>query len=187
MWLNPLARSPNSSARDAGRRRVKSPRRTRSIASVRARRGAWTAFARKYPLTSTMSTLAQIPATIVRKVAEGSPHIVDAVKRGEVAMVINTTVGAKAIRDSYSIRRHALLANIPYFTTMAAALAAAEALDFERAVHSGDFQGCPVMNYCDADVPYTRITEHKHFAPWETHVVPCARPTSWSTPRASSP
>jgi len=30
-------------------------------------------------------------------------------------------------------------------------------------------QGCPVMNYCDVDVPYTRITEHKHFAPWETH------------------
>ena len=42
-------------------------------------------------------------------------------------------------------------------------------LDFERQVHDGDYQGCPVMNYCDADVPYTRITEHKHFAPWETH------------------
>jgi len=42
-------------------------------------------------------------------------------------------------------------------------------LDFERQVHDGDFQGCAVMNYCDPDVPYTRITEHKHFAPWETH------------------
>lgn len=42
-------------------------------------------------------------------------------------------------------------------------------LDFEPEVHQGDFQGCAVMNYCDADVPYTRITEHKHFAPWETH------------------
>jgi UDP-galactopyranose mutase len=42
-------------------------------------------------------------------------------------------------------------------------------LDFERQVHDGDFQGCPVMNYCDAEVPYTRITEHKHFAPWESH------------------
>ncbi|NNE11604.1 MAG: NAD(P)-binding protein [Ilumatobacter sp.] len=42
-------------------------------------------------------------------------------------------------------------------------------LDFERASHVGDVQGCPVMNYCDADVPHTRITEHKHFAPWETH------------------
>lgn len=42
-------------------------------------------------------------------------------------------------------------------------------LDFERQVHDGDFQGCAVMNYGDPDVPYTRITEHKHFAPWETH------------------
>jgi UDP-galactopyranose mutase len=42
-------------------------------------------------------------------------------------------------------------------------------LDFERGVRDGDVQGCPVMNYCDPDVPYTRITEHKHFAPWESH------------------
>lgn len=42
-------------------------------------------------------------------------------------------------------------------------------LDFEREAHDGDFQGCSVMNYCDATVPYTRITEHKHFAPWESH------------------
>ena len=33
----------------------------------------------------------------------------------------------------------------------------------------GDYQGCAVMNFCDPDVPYTRITEHKHFAPWEDH------------------
>ena len=42
-------------------------------------------------------------------------------------------------------------------------------LDFEPQVSEGDFQGCPVMNYCDESVPYTRITEHKHFAPWESH------------------
>ncbi len=42
-------------------------------------------------------------------------------------------------------------------------------LDFEQQVSDGDFQGCPVVNYCDEDVPFTRITEHKHFAPWETH------------------
>jgi UDP-galactopyranose mutase len=42
-------------------------------------------------------------------------------------------------------------------------------LDFERVYGEGDVQGCAVMNYCDADVPWTRITEHKHFAPWETH------------------
>jgi UDP-galactopyranose mutase len=42
-------------------------------------------------------------------------------------------------------------------------------LDFVPEVCDGDFQGHPVVNYCDVDVPYTRITEHKHFAPWEEH------------------
>ncbi len=42
-------------------------------------------------------------------------------------------------------------------------------LDFERFTYDGDYQGCAVMNYGEEDVPYTRITEHKHFAPWETH------------------
>jgi len=42
-------------------------------------------------------------------------------------------------------------------------------LDFERFDGEGDVQGCAVMNYCDRTVPYTRITEHKHFAPWESH------------------
>ncbi|MZR15316.1 UDP-galactopyranose mutase [Maritimibacter sp. DP07] len=42
-------------------------------------------------------------------------------------------------------------------------------LDFERFTATGDWQGCAVMNYGDRDVPFTRITEHKHFAPWEEH------------------
>ena len=42
-------------------------------------------------------------------------------------------------------------------------------LDFERFTETGDWQGCAVMNYGDREVPYTRITEHKHFAPWESH------------------
>lgn len=42
-------------------------------------------------------------------------------------------------------------------------------LDFERFTHDGDWQGCAVMNYGDLEVPWTRITEHKHFAPWEDH------------------
>jgi UDP-galactopyranose mutase len=42
-------------------------------------------------------------------------------------------------------------------------------LDFERFSDTGDWQGCAVMNYGDADVPWTRITEHKFFAPWESH------------------
>ena len=42
-------------------------------------------------------------------------------------------------------------------------------LDFERFTHDGDYQGCAVMNYGEESVPYTRITEHKHFSPWESH------------------
>ncbi|NTJ41327.1 UDP-galactopyranose mutase [Agrobacterium larrymoorei] len=42
-------------------------------------------------------------------------------------------------------------------------------LDFERFTYDGDYQGCAVMNYGDISVPYTRITEHKHFSPWESH------------------
>ena len=42
-------------------------------------------------------------------------------------------------------------------------------LDFEKFIYNGDYQGTAVMNYGDVDVPYTRITEHKHFSPWEEH------------------
>ncbi|WP_118138392.1 UDP-galactopyranose mutase [Oceanicella sp. SM1341] len=42
-------------------------------------------------------------------------------------------------------------------------------LDFERFSDTGDYQGCAVMNYGDREVPFTRITEHKHFSPWEEH------------------
>jgi UDP-galactopyranose mutase len=42
-------------------------------------------------------------------------------------------------------------------------------LDFERFTYDGDYQGCAVMNYGDVAVPHTRITEHKHFSPWEDH------------------
>ncbi|HEU4532829.1 MAG TPA: carbamoyl-phosphate synthase large subunit [Polyangiaceae bacterium] len=72
---------------------------------------------------------ARVQAEPIRKVAEGSPHIVDAIRRGTIALVINTTVGAKSIRDSYAIRRQTLLANIPYFTTVSAALEGVAALE----------------------------------------------------------
>ncbi|SMR83586.1 UDP-galactopyranose mutase [Aliiroseovarius halocynthiae] len=42
-------------------------------------------------------------------------------------------------------------------------------LDFERFTYAGDYQGCAVMNYGEEDVPFTRITEHKYFSPWEEH------------------
>jgi carbamoyl-phosphate synthase large subunit len=72
---------------------------------------------------------AHIPTRVLKKVKDGSPHCVDAIEAKEIHMVINTTQGATAIRDSFAIRRSALLANVPYFTTMPAALAAVEALE----------------------------------------------------------
>lgn len=52
-------------------------------------------------------------------------------------------------------------------------------LDFERHRGTGDHQGCAVMNYTERDVPWTRVTEHKHFAPWEDH-----DGTVWTVERA---
>jgi carbamoyl-phosphate synthase large subunit len=72
---------------------------------------------------------AGVPVEIVKKVNEGSPHVVDTIRSGTIAIVVNTTMGAKAVRDSYSLRRQTLLANVPYFTTIAAALAACDALE----------------------------------------------------------
>jgi carbamoyl-phosphate synthase large subunit len=65
----------------------------------------------------------------VNKVTEGSPHIVDRILKGDVAMVINTPEGAKPAIDSFSIRRTALTRNVPYFTTAAAAVAAVEGIE----------------------------------------------------------
>ncbi len=69
----------------------------------------------------------------VNKVKEGRPHIVDALVNGDIAMVINTTIGAQAIADSFSIRRTALTQRVPHFTTISAALAAAHAIAAARA------------------------------------------------------
>jgi carbamoyl-phosphate synthase large subunit len=72
---------------------------------------------------------AGVPVERVYKVTEGvRPHIVDRMKNGEVAMLVNTPEGRSARLDSYSIRRTAVTMGIPHFTTMAAAEAAAEAI-----------------------------------------------------------
>jgi carbamoyl-phosphate synthase large subunit len=64
----------------------------------------------------------------INKVMQGEPHIVDALKNGEVQLVINTTHGAKAVIDSYSIRREALMQGIAYDTTISGASAIADAI-----------------------------------------------------------
>jgi carbamoyl-phosphate synthase large subunit len=74
-----------------------------------------------------------IPVRVVNKVLEGRPHIVDAIKDGEVQLVFNTTEGAQAVADSYTLRRTALLDHIPYYTTVAGARAAVQAIATLRA------------------------------------------------------
>jgi carbamoyl-phosphate synthase large subunit len=69
-----------------------------------------------------------VETEFVKKVLEGRPHIVDAVKNGDVQLVFNTTEGKQSLADSFEIRRTALMAKIPYFTTAAGALAAAQAI-----------------------------------------------------------
>ena len=75
---------------------------------------------------------ARVPAEPINKVLEGAPHVVDAIRSGTIAIVVNTTIGAREVKDSYSLRRQTLLMNIPYFTTMSAALAAVDALEAAR-------------------------------------------------------
>ena len=65
----------------------------------------------------------------INKVREGGSHSVDALNRGEIAMVINTPEGAAASMDSFTIRRTALERQVPYFTTIAGAAAAAEGIE----------------------------------------------------------
>ena len=71
-----------------------------------------------------------LEAKVVNKVAEGRPNIVDMLKNGEIAYVVNTTEGRKAIADSADIRRAALQHKVPYTTTLAGAEAVAAALQF---------------------------------------------------------
>jgi carbamoyl-phosphate synthase large subunit len=69
-----------------------------------------------------------LAAELVKKVLEGRPHIVDAMKNGEVQLVFNTTEGRQSLEDSFSLRRAALMMKIPYYTTTAGANAAAQAI-----------------------------------------------------------
>jgi carbamoyl-phosphate synthase large subunit len=73
-----------------------------------------------------------IPATALNKLNEGSPHVVDAIERGDVDLVINTPVGTGARTDGYEIRSAAVARGIPCITTMAGGMAAARAIGAAR-------------------------------------------------------
>ncbi|MEM9842131.1 MAG: carbamoyl-phosphate synthase large subunit, partial [Pseudomonadota bacterium] len=73
-----------------------------------------------------------ISARTVKKVLEGKPNIEDAILNGEIDIVLNTTEGAQSRKDSKSIRRTALIQNVPYFTTLSACRAAVTAIRARR-------------------------------------------------------
>ena len=79
--------------------------------------------------TAKLITAGGVACRTVNKVREGRPHCVDMIKNGEIALIVNTTEGKQAVRESHSIRREAVQRRVTYYTTLAAALATCEALD----------------------------------------------------------
>ena len=66
----------------------------------------------------------------VNKVREGRPHVVDMIKNDEISLIVNTTEGKQAIKESHSIRVAAVHRKVTYYTTLPAAAATCEALDY---------------------------------------------------------
>jgi carbamoyl-phosphate synthase large subunit len=89
-------------------------------------------------------TAAGLSVETVNKVYEGRPHIVDRIKDDLIALVINTTEGRQAVADSFSLRRAALECKVPYYTTMAGARAAVQAI---RALGRGELAVAPLQSY----------------------------------------
>ena len=102
-----------------------------------------------FDLAATRGTAAALEAagiavTPVKKVHEGRPHVVDMIKNGDIAMLINTTEGRQAIGDSYTLRRAALMAKLPYYTTLPGARAVVQAL---ARVRTGELEVAPLQSY----------------------------------------
>ncbi len=87
---------------------------------------------------------AGLEVEVVNKVLEGRPHIVDRMLSGEIHLIFNTTEGAQAIADSFSLRRTALTLSIPYYTTVAGARASVQAI---AALKSGGLEVAPLQSY----------------------------------------
>jgi carbamoyl-phosphate synthase large subunit len=116
------------------------PRSGRCFISVRERDKAGAVdlarrlLGRGFEIVATEGTAKAIAAAglavrMVNKVREGRPHCVDMIKNGEIVLIVNTTEGKQAVRESHSIRREAVQRRVTYYTTLAAALATCEALD----------------------------------------------------------
>ena len=102
-----------------------------------------------FDILATRGTAARIreaglPCQVVNKVLEGRPHCVDAIKSGEIQLVINTTGGGQSVADSFDIRRSALTHGVPHYTTAAGARAAVHAI---AALRAGTLDVAPLQSY----------------------------------------
>ena len=102
-----------------------------------------------FSLMATRGTAARIkeaglPVRVVNKVMEGRPHCADAIRSGEVQLVINTASGAQSVEDSFDIRRSALTHGVPNYTTFAGARAAVHAI---AAMKAGTLEVAPLQSY----------------------------------------
>jgi carbamoyl-phosphate synthase large subunit len=87
---------------------------------------------------------AGLQVELINKVHQGRPHIVDRIKDRGIALVLNTTDGQQAIRDSYSLRRAALVHKVPYYTTVAGARAVVQAM---AACRAHELAVAPLQSY----------------------------------------
>ncbi len=103
---------------------------------------------------------AGVETELVHKVGEGRPHIVDHLQNGDISLVFNTTEGARAIRDSRAMRRQTVMSDVPYFTTMAAAVAAVDAIEARR---------LRPLSVCSLQEYHARTTELESVRPAPLH------------------
>jgi len=94
--------------------------------------------------THTRLSAAGVVCERVNKVREGRPHCVDRILDGDVHLVVNTTAGAASIQDSFSLRRTALMRGLPYYTTISAARAVADAI---ARLKAGSISVCSLQEY----------------------------------------
>ena len=102
-----------------------------------------------FAITATAGTAKRIgeaglAVKLVNKVLEGRPHCVDAIRSGDIQLVINTAGGAQSLADSFDIRRSALTQGIPHYTTIAGAKAAVHAI---AALKAGTLEVAPLQSY----------------------------------------
>ena len=85
-----------------------------------------------------------LKSSIVKKVKDGSPNIIDFIKENKIDLVINTTFSSKEIIESFSIRRTSLVKQIPYFTTLSGAIAGVDAIEY---MIKDDIKVKPLQDY----------------------------------------